>query len=205
MALRLNGSSSGYVELDVPAAAGSHTLTLPDGGGSNGQYLQTDGSGGLSWQTVTVPDAVACALIADVKTSGTHGGTFTQGDWRTRDLNNFYDPGNIGLTVASNQFTLPAGTYLINWTCPAFTVNSHQTRLFNVTSSSAGRVGSNEFSWSGTNIQTNSIGWDIVFPTVNTTYRIEHRCDTTVTTNGFGRVMNFGEEKYTQVVIWSLA
>jgi hypothetical protein len=52
MALRLNGSSSGYVELDVPAAAGSHTLTLPDGGGSSGQYLQTDGSGGLSWQTL---------------------------------------------------------------------------------------------------------------------------------------------------------
>ena len=53
MALRLNGSSSGYVELDVPAAAGSHTLTLPDGGGSSGQYLQTDGSGGLSWAGVT--------------------------------------------------------------------------------------------------------------------------------------------------------
>ena len=49
MALRLNGSSSGYVELDVPAAAGSHTLTLPDGGGTSGQYLQTNGSGGLSW------------------------------------------------------------------------------------------------------------------------------------------------------------
>jgi hypothetical protein len=55
MALRLNGSSSGYVELDVPAAAGSHTLTLPDGGGSSGQYLQTNGSGGLSW--VTLPDS----------------------------------------------------------------------------------------------------------------------------------------------------
>ena len=53
MALRLNGSNTGYVELDVPADAGSHTLTLPDGGGSSGQYLQTDGSGGLSWQTVT--------------------------------------------------------------------------------------------------------------------------------------------------------
>ena len=56
MALRLNGSSSGYVELEVPAAAGSHTLTLPDGGGTSGQYLQTDGSGGLSWQTVTDTD-----------------------------------------------------------------------------------------------------------------------------------------------------
>ena len=53
MALRLNGSSSGYVELEVPAAAGSHTLTLPDSGGSSGQYLQTNGSGTLSWQTVT--------------------------------------------------------------------------------------------------------------------------------------------------------
>ena len=56
MALRLNGSSSGYVELEVPAAAGSHTLTLPDGGGSSGQYLQTDGAGTLSWQTVATSD-----------------------------------------------------------------------------------------------------------------------------------------------------
>jgi len=58
MALRLNGSSSGYVELDVPAAAGSHTLTLPNSGGTSGQYLQTNGSGGLSWQTVASPDQV---------------------------------------------------------------------------------------------------------------------------------------------------
>jgi hypothetical protein len=82
MALRLNGSSSGYVELDVPAAAGSHTLTLPDGGGTahqvlknsatagtleyglalptgngtSGQYLQSDGTGGSSWQTVSTSD-----------------------------------------------------------------------------------------------------------------------------------------------------
>ena len=53
MALRLNGSSSGYVELDAPAVAASNTLTLPNGNGTSGQYLQTNGSGGLSWQTVT--------------------------------------------------------------------------------------------------------------------------------------------------------
>ena len=56
MALRLNGSSSGYVELDVPAAAGSHTLTLPDGGGSSGNFLRTDGSGTLTWATPTNTD-----------------------------------------------------------------------------------------------------------------------------------------------------
>ena len=71
MALRLNGSSSGYVELDVPAAAGSHTLTLPDGGGSSGQYLQTDGSGGLSWATGLAQGSVITAGTAVASTSGT--------------------------------------------------------------------------------------------------------------------------------------
>jgi hypothetical protein len=53
MALRLNGATSGFVELNAPDEAGSNTLTLPDGNGTSGQYLQTDGSGGLSWATVT--------------------------------------------------------------------------------------------------------------------------------------------------------
>ena len=71
MALRLNGSSSGYVELDVPADAGSHTLTLPNSGGSSGQYLQTDGSGGLSWGTGLAQGSVITAGIAVASTSGT--------------------------------------------------------------------------------------------------------------------------------------
>jgi len=49
MTLRLLGSTSGYSEIQAPAVAGSNTLTLPNGNGSSGQYLQTDGSGALSW------------------------------------------------------------------------------------------------------------------------------------------------------------
>lgn len=52
MALRLNGATSGFVELNAPDEAGGNTLTLPDGNGTSGQYLQTNGSGGLSWQTL---------------------------------------------------------------------------------------------------------------------------------------------------------
>lgn len=52
MTIRLNGQTSGYVELEAPNAAGSNTLVLPTGNGSSGQYLQTNGSGTLSWQTV---------------------------------------------------------------------------------------------------------------------------------------------------------
>ena len=49
MTIRLVGSSSGYTEIDAPAVAGSNTLTLPTGNGTSGQYLQTNGSGVLSW------------------------------------------------------------------------------------------------------------------------------------------------------------
>ena len=59
MAIKLNGSTSGSVALDAPddtSPSGTDvTLTLPTSAGSSGQYLQTNGSGTLSWQTVTVP------------------------------------------------------------------------------------------------------------------------------------------------------
>jgi hypothetical protein len=49
MTLRLLGSTSGYSEIQAPATAGSNTLTLPDGNGTSGQVLSTNGSGALSF------------------------------------------------------------------------------------------------------------------------------------------------------------
>ena len=55
-ALKLNeGTSNGshYIALKAPnAVTASTTLTLPDGAGSNGQFLQTNGSDTLAWATV---------------------------------------------------------------------------------------------------------------------------------------------------------
>jgi hypothetical protein len=51
--LVLNGSTSGSVSLKGPTSITSYTLLLPSGAGSSGQYLQTDGTGITSWQTVT--------------------------------------------------------------------------------------------------------------------------------------------------------
>jgi hypothetical protein len=50
-ALRLTGSTSGYVGLKAAAAAGSTTYTLPSADGTSGQVLSTNGSGTLSWAT----------------------------------------------------------------------------------------------------------------------------------------------------------
>ncbi len=48
-ALRLSGSTSGYVGLVPAAAAGGTTYTLPSADGTSGQVLSTNGSGALSW------------------------------------------------------------------------------------------------------------------------------------------------------------
>lgn len=59
MGLRLNGSTSGSVQLNAPASTTSGAdvvLTLPVNDGDASQYLQTDGAGALSWQTITTSD-----------------------------------------------------------------------------------------------------------------------------------------------------
>ena len=49
-----DSDSSNYVALQAPATVSSnYTLTLPAADGSANQYLKTDGSGALSWSTVT--------------------------------------------------------------------------------------------------------------------------------------------------------
>lgn len=71
MTLRLNGSTSGYTEIDAPAVAGSNTLVLPTGNGSSGQYLQTNGSGALSWAGGGKILQVVQTVKTDTFTSGT--------------------------------------------------------------------------------------------------------------------------------------
>jgi hypothetical protein len=53
MTLRLNGSTSGYTEIDAPAVAGSNTLVLPTGAGSANQFLKNGSTAGsLGWSSM---------------------------------------------------------------------------------------------------------------------------------------------------------
>jgi hypothetical protein len=89
--LRLYGTASGFTEIDAPAVAGSNTLTLPGGNGTNGQVLTTDGAGALSFTTVAGAGSLAdgsaaapsVAFASDVNTglfrAGSDALAFTTG------------------------------------------------------------------------------------------------------------------------------
>lgn len=175
--------------------------------GTSGQVLQTQGAGA---NPVWAADAgglfSSYAILADQKTSGSGGGTFTSGSWQTRDLQTeVYD--GIGLSIATNAFTLPAGDYLIKWYTPAWNVSGHQSRLYDVTGTAEIEVGSTAYTPAGVihaggNVSDWSLGAARVSPSSSNAYRIEHRCQVTKATEGFGPYLSFGTEQFTVVEIF---
>jgi hypothetical protein len=130
--------------------------------------------------------AKSVAVIADVKAYTESGGTFTAGAWRTRELNTeLDDPENI-VTIASNQFTLQAGTYLIEWSSPAHDVARHTSRLQNITDSTTEADGMSNYTATADSVQNISLGACVVTAVASKVFEIQHYCDTTKTTNGYG-------------------
>lgn len=146
----------------------------------------------------------AVALLSDVKSSGTDGGTSST-SYATRTLNTEVDPYGI-VALASNVFTLQPGRYLIKARAPAYNSGQHKIRLYNVTGSAVEAVGDAGYSGtSGTGADRDSHLSCIVEPGSTTAYRIEHRVTTPDLNNGLGVNAGFGDnEVYTQVEITRL-
>lgn len=126
------------------------------------------------------------ALLRDEKSSGTQGGTFTSGAWRTRDLNTEAVDA-IGITLSSNQFTLPAGTYRFSASAPARIVNGHKIRLQNITDVSTVLFGEVAFTSAASDASNTRSRMEGQFTiAASKTFEIQHRCATTRGADGFG-------------------
>lgn len=115
-----SGSGSNYTALKAQVQAADVTYTLPAADGTNGSFLQTNGSGSLTW--TTIGKEVVKYKAADESVSSATTGTTLQND---DDLN---------FTVSANEkymidilldvtgsvgnmkvaFTLPSGTMALN-------------------------------------------------------------------------------------------
>lgn len=141
-------------------------------------------------------------VVRDEKANNTDGGTFTSGDWRTRDLNvELVDTGN-NATLASNQITLLAGTYRCHLMAPAHFVARHKLRLQNISDAVTEILGQSADT-SGSSVVTVShvVGRFTIAATK--IFELQHRCVTSRSGDGFGQASAFGTiEVYTQAVFW---
>lgn len=175
--------------------------TTPD---TTADFLLSYDSSAGGVKKVTPANIAAGALIAiiqDQKSSGTNGGTFTSGADQTRTLNTLVYNRNSTVSLASNRFTLPAGTWEIEWKAPGYIVGSHQSFLYNFTGSVEVQRGSTAFNPTSDSDLVYSMGSAVVTIGSPTAYEIRHRCNTTRSTDGFGPAASFSTEIYTMVTI----
>lgn len=142
-------------------------------------------------------------LVEEVQPSGTSGGTFTAGDWRTRVLNTKSVDTNAVATLSSNQITLPAGTWRFRISAPGYDCQTHVARLWNVTAAALVKMGTAEDTTSTeSTATTRSLIVGQVTLASPSALQVDHRCSVTRATSGLGLGHSFGENIFTQAEFW---
>jgi len=146
--------------------------------------------------------------IRDEKPDGTQGGTFSSGAARTRVLTTIVTDETGDVTLSTNQFTLPAGTYRIWAQAPCYRVTNGYAWLQNITDASLEVQGSNHYDSNASgNTHSHSFISGQFTITATKTFEIQHICFATFSSSGFGnRSSATGDpEIYTQVQLTKLS
>lgn len=150
-----------------------------------------------------VPYSADLLHVYDEKTATTAGGDFTNGAWRTRTLNTVATNGITGASLATDQITLPAGTFYISARAPARGTSAHKARLYDATGAAVLLTGTSAFSSATT---SESFVTGVFTLGASSAIELQHQCNVTVATTGFGPAGGFSTvERYAEVMIWRIA
>jgi hypothetical protein len=140
-------------------------------------------------------------FIIDSKEAGTDGGDFTSGDWRKRILNTIVYNTISGSSLSDSQITLPAGTYYMRASAPAYSVGAHQTRLYDVTGDSMITEGSSEYTPTDSGVANRSFLLSFFTIAAQKVFEFQHMCESTKNTVGMGHAAGYESEIYAIVEI----
>lgn len=178
--------------LKIRDAGNNHWLTIASvtDPGSDGNIETSATIKGTIDSSATFPaggtgNPISIAVIADEKAYNADGGTSSVG-FQDRELNTeISDPDGI-VSIASNQFTLSAGTYLITWSVPAYRPQRHFSVLYDVTAGADLQVSQLAYAFENDLLQTTSSGSYIHTITSSNTYKIRQYIQVNQTTFGYG-------------------
>lgn len=165
-----------------------NSSTMPGGRKTAGWYLESP----------------ATLHLREEQASGTNGGTFTSGAWQKRTLNTALADEIGGASVSSSAITLPAGTYEVDATAPAYYVNENKLRLYQTSGTPAALlIGQSGYSGAASNgATTHALLRGRFTLAASQTVELQHRCTTTRATTGFGIPVTYGDvEVFADIII----
>ena len=118
-----DNDSSNYAAIKAPAVlSANYTLTLPGNDGAADQYLKTDGSGNLTWATVSQPAGVPTGAIFCMPTASIPSGGYLECDGSIVNRTTYADLFNVigetyGAGDGTNTFAVPdlRGEFVRGW------------------------------------------------------------------------------------------
>lgn len=143
--------------------------------------------------------------IQDQKSSGTDGGTFTSGSYQTRDLNTSLVNNISGASLSSDVITLPAGTYEVLAFAAAYDCSYHQLRIRNTTDSATLCRGVVVYANTSNNVANTALVAGQFTLAASKSIELQHRCNSTKSSTGFGLAASFGIEVYADIQIRKVA
>jgi hypothetical protein len=144
-------------------------------------------------------------IIQEQQASGTNGGSFNSGARVARNLNTLVRNSGSLAFLSSKQFTLPAGSYFIEWGATGYACTTHKAFLRNVTDAADADIGTSAKSPSTYPSNTLSDGACFLSIAASKTFQIEHQCNVSESNDGFGIASGLGTEIYSYVRIWKLS
>lgn len=129
-------------------------------------------------------------LLQHQLAQGTDGGSAASGV-NTRPLNTTVANTITGASLASNQFTLPAGTFELDGVASTYASNGNKAYFYNVTSSLT-YMGQNQRAAGGGGTGTLSRAQAFVVLAAPAVFELRHYYDTAAPTNGYGTALGAG-------------
>jgi hypothetical protein len=191
-------STAGFVVRTGSGTAAARSLSEGNG------ISITNGSGASANPTIAATIYQTMHVVEEIAASGSSG-TATSGSYFTRTLNTVVTNTITGASLASNQITLPAGTYNIFAQVPSYRADGHIAKFRRVSATAADVViGTVGYSGSGT---SNANSYSYVFGQfiVGTSgaYEIQQRVELTRASDGLGAPVStlWEAKRFTQVFI----